>query len=414
MHDNFCKLMKVVIHARAIFATQHFSLAKEFFMKIIKLAIFLFCLGVQSSYAVGGLSRAQKFIEFSNKNFMEFSHTTIKPRSFININKRIFSTSESRDFTKKPTEIWYGSLWPEGHFGRRVANEFANRVTRETKNNIVVKVTPPLPDAELTKDVIDGKIQMTSGHGIQDYAPELALTYLPYLYNSFEHFRKVWTLGKSPASNTIVDRIEQKLPVKILGYSLIGYRDIILRDGYIDSSEDFKNLRVRVDGSSSSIETFKAFGADSITIEYHKVKESLKKGDIDAAENTSFNLIYMKWYEECKNISLTEHLMLLNVELINAEFWNKLSPQYQKIIHFAMQDTVKKFSDIACIEREKAIAELGNKYKLSINKISSLTRSQLMDKVSPMKLSFVKQYDLEKEYKYILGLKEKDLLLLEK
>jgi len=69
-------------------------------MKIIKLAILFVCLGAQPSYAVGSLLRAQKFIEFSNNNFIDFSRKTIKARFLINTNKRAFSTSDDTNIKK--------------------------------------------------------------------------------------------------------------------------------------------------------------------------------------------------------------------------------------------------------------------------------------------------------------------------
>jgi TRAP-type C4-dicarboxylate transport system substrate-binding protein len=308
-------------------------------------------------------------------------------------------------------KLVYGSLWPEGHFGRVIAQEFAEKVRKETSNKIIVEVTPPSADSELTEKVISGEIHMTSGHGLQDYVPEIALTYLPYLYNSFEHFREVWSMGKSLASDTLVNRTEQKLPqVKILGYSLVGCRDMILRKCSIRNEEDFKDLFVRVDGSKSSIETFKAFGSCPVSVEYHKVKESFKKDEIQAAENSPFNFIYMGWYEECNEISLTEHLMLLNIETVNTEFWGKLSSKYQEVILSAMQEATKKFSDTAYRKRTEALKQLGSEHGLSIREIDLPTKSRLKDKTQKMKEEFIKKYNLESEYEYIIGLGQKYIL----
>lgn len=123
--------------------------------------------------------------------------------------------------------ITYGSLWPEGHFGRDVAAGFAEAVAKGTNGRITVRVTPPSSDDVLTKQVIDGEIAMTSGHAIQDYVPELGLGYLPYLYTSFDEFRSIWTLG-TPVSDAVLAYVgRRKVPVVVLGYSVIGFRDVI-------------------------------------------------------------------------------------------------------------------------------------------------------------------------------------------
>lgn len=301
-------------------------------------------------------------------------------------------------------KLIYGSLWPDAHFGHKIANQFAERVTRETGGQIQASVTPPSSDSQLTKDLLDGKIQMTSGHDIQEFVPQLALSYLPYFYRDFNHFRSIWTLGKSPVSDSMVKIIENTVNVKVLGYSLIGFRDVILRNDFaINEPKDFHGLCIRNDGSSTTHDVFTAFGADPKSIEYHKVKNALAIREVNAAANTTFNLIYMGWYEVCKHISLTEHQMLFNCELVNNNFWNSLTKQEQNIINVAMNYAVKDFADTAASQRDLAIDRLKNEFGLIINKVNPLTKEELAIEVFPMKKEFVKKYNMEEEYNYILN-----------
>lgn len=306
--------------------------------------------------------------------------------------------------TKSGITVEYGSLWPEGHFGRKVAEGFAKAIKAGTDGRINVIVTPPSPDEELTKDVLDGKIAMTSGHAIQDYVPELGLGYLPYLYKSYDDFRRVWTLG-TPISNDILSYFKTRsIPAVTIGYSVIGFRDMILKDHKIEVANDFKQLKVRSDGSSTTHDVFQAFGADPQVIEYHKVKEALAKGTVQAAANTTFNLIYMKWYEETTNVSLTSHQILTNLEIVNINFWNGLSQDDQELFRVSMHAACDEFADSARKERSRAIKELGGPLGLAVNEVSPATKAQLADEVEPMKRAFVAQYHLEKEYEKILAM----------
>ncbi len=299
--------------------------------------------------------------------------------------------------------IQYGSLWPEGHFGRTVAEGFAEAVAQGTEGRIQVEITPPLPDDQLTKDVIEGKIAMTSGHAIQDYVPELGLGYLPYLYRTFDEFRSIWTLG-TPISDSILQKFkDRKIPVVTLGYSVIGFRDMILRDRRIMQASDFKGLKVRNDGSVTTHDTFLAFGADPRAIEYLEVKAALQAGLVDAAANTSFNLIYMQWYKVTKKVSLTSHQILTNLEIVNIDFWNSLVPEVQNVFRNAMHDACAKFAAIAKKKRGEAIEQLADRYGIEVNEIPEGTKAQLESDVEPMKLAFVKKYGLEKEYEDILS-----------
>jgi TRAP-type transport system periplasmic protein len=250
--------------------------------------------------------------------------------------------------------------------------------------------------------VLEGKLAMTSGHSIQDYVPELALGYLPYLYRSFDHFQQNWTLG-SAISDSMVERFEaRRIPVVVLGYSIIGFRDMILRDGAIAQLSDFNELKVRNDGSTTSHDMFTAFGARPQAIEYHEVKEALEKGVVDAADNTSFNLIYMQWYEVTKNVSVTSHQILTNLEIVNIDFWRSLSAADQEVFRIAMNDACTEFAAIAERERPVALEQLADRYGLAVNEVSDAAKAELKSAVEPMTQALVKTYGLEKDYQIII------------
>lgn len=299
--------------------------------------------------------------------------------------------------------IQYGSLWPEGHFARKIAESFAQEIADVTNSRIRVMVTPPMPDEELTKDVISGKIEMTSGHAIQDYVPELGLGYLPYLNRSFDEFRHIWTLGSSISDAILAKFHKRQIPVVVLGYSVIGFRDMILRDRAITHAQDFEGLKVRNDGSTTSHDTFVAFGADPRAIEYHQVKQALQRGEVDAAANTSFNLIYMQWHQVTNNVSLTSHQILTNLEIVNVGFWNSLDADDQNLFRNAMRIACDEFASTAKLKRGEAIQQLGDEYGLAVNEVSDEAKAQLATDVEPMKNAFVEKCGLQKEYAEILS-----------
>ncbi len=302
-----------------------------------------------------------------------------------------------------PRKITYGSLWPEGHFGRDVAHGFADAIATGTQGRIAVEVTPPSSDDDLTDDVLAGKIEMTSGHAIQDHVPEFGLGYLPYLYKSYDDYTRIWSLG-TPISDAIAAHIaRRKIPVQLLGYSVIGFRDVILRQRCIDSADSFKGLKIRFDGSTTSHDTFMALGAEPVGIEYHQVKDALAKGEIDAAANTSYNLIYMQWAEVAKNVSLTSHQLLTNLEIVNIDFWNSLAADDQALFRSAMAAACARFCATAKAKREEAVQLLSSQYKLNVNPVPDSVKAQFATVLAPMKKAFVQTYGLDKEYQAVLA-----------
>lgn len=315
--------------------------------------------------------------------------------------------------SKDVTTIQYGSLWPEGHFGRKVAQGFAEAIAKGTDGRIRVEVTPPSPDEQLTKDVLDGKIAMTSGHAIQDYVPELGLGYLPYLYRSYDDFRKIWTIG-TPISNKVLSNFgKRNIPAVPIGYSVIGFRDMILRNHKIETPSDFNGLKVRNDGSSTTHGVFVAFGADPQVIEYHKVKQALSDRTVVAAANTTYNLIYMQWYEVTTNVSLTSHQILTNLEIVNADFWKSLGANDKDLFLSTMKSACDEFAAMAQKERSVALERLGGPLRMAVNTVSEETKAELNRRTEPMKLAFVAKYGLEKEYEQIRSLQDHSVDQLE-
>lgn len=300
--------------------------------------------------------------------------------------------------------IGYGCLWPEGHFGRQIAQDFAARVAARSGGAIAVAVTPPTPDMDSTAAVLDGRLQMASGHAIQEFAPEIGLSYLPYLYHSFAHFQRVWTLGGSPVSAAVIERFaERELPVEVLGYSLIGKRNMITRERAIAGSADFARLKVRVDGSPTTTATFAALAAEPVAIEYHQTLASLRAGAVDAAENSPFNLIAMGWWQACRHVSLTEHLLLLNVEIVNAEFWRGLAPPHQMVLRSEMQWACAQFAATAQAQYDSAIHRLAHEYNLQVNRLAHEARAELAAALAPMRAAFVARHRLEEAHAWVVA-----------
>lgn len=298
--------------------------------------------------------------------------------------------------------IGYGCLWPEGHFGRRIAGEFAARVAALSGGELLVEVTPPTPDAESTAALLDGRLELVSGHAIQDYVPEIGLSYLPYLYGSFAHFQQIWTLG-SQVSDALIGRFAAcDVPAEVLGYTLIGKRNMILRERPVAGLADFKGLKVRVDGSRTAAATFAALGADPLPVEYHQTLAALREGAVDAAENSPFNLIAMGWWQACGYVSLTEHMLLLNAELVNASFWRGLAPAHQALLRAEIERASGEFAARAQARYDEAVRLLATEHGLAVNRLSAAARAELEEATAAMRAQFVAAHGLEQAYGWIL------------
>jgi TRAP-type C4-dicarboxylate transport system substrate-binding protein len=104
-----------------------------------------------------------------------------------------------------------------------------------------------------------------------------------------------------------------------------------------------------------------------------------------------------------KNVSLTSHQLLTNLEIVNVDFWHSLSAQDQTLFRTAMGDACAKFCATAKVKREQALVELSQTYGLAVNPITPDVRAELEAKVEPLRQTFVQEHGLEKEYRAVLA-----------
>jgi tripartite ATP-independent transporter DctP family solute receptor len=302
------------------------------------------------------------------------------------------------------TTIRYGSIWPTTHFGFNVEQRFADRVAASTAGAVKIVVYPNSQlgtEREMTESVKIGALEMTTGGAaIQGYVPEVGLFYLPYMYRDFRHFQTAWTLGRSPVADTIARIVESKAGIKVLGYSLGGARDTALRNHPVEKLTDYRGVKIRVDDAPTSYATFKALGASPVPVPFNQVYTALQTGVIDAAENPPANVVSLKWYEQTKYLSLTDHLMVLNLEMVNLNFWNKLPREVRSGIQQAMVIQCQEFAREAFAARDASIRAL-KQAGMVVNEIRD--KSEFVAAVESMNRDFAAKHGLEKEMKWILA-----------
>ena len=270
----------------------------------------------------------------------------------------------------------FGTLWPVSRWDHTVMEHFAARTKELTKGHVDVQIFPSSQlgdERSMTESVKIGTLQMTSGGGaIQGSVPEVGLFYLGYLYHSYDHFTRVWTLGKSEVADGIAALVEKKTGIKVLGYICGGARDIVLRNRPIRTVDDFKGLKIRADQAPTSTGVLKALGASPTPVPYSGVYQALQTGVVDAAENPPSGLLGQKWYEVTRYLSLTDHQFVLHLLQVNGAFWRGLPAEYQQSLQTAADEAVVEYNSNARQNRAAEITELKAK-GLEVNEIADKT-----------------------------------------
>lgn len=127
----------------------------------------------------------------------------------------------------------------------------------------------------------------------------------------------------------------------------------------INTPDDLKGMKVRVQESPTTIKMMKALGATPTPMAYGEVYSALQAGVVDMAESNVTVLTVGRHGEVCKFFSYTEQQRLPDVLVVSKSRWDKFTKPQQEIIKKAAMDSFALQKDLwtktETEEKEKAI-----------------------------------------------------------
>ena len=111
-----------------------------------------------------------------------------------------------------------------------------------------------------------------------------------------------------------------------------GMRQTSSTDRPIALPQDFEGLRIRLPAGQMFTDTFRALGAEPVTINVNGIYEALKSGKVDAQENPLAVNEVFKLYEVQKHLAMTNHMWSGFNLMANGALWRKLPEDIQATI----------------------------------------------------------------------------------
>lgn len=159
---------------------------------------------------------------------------------------------------------------------------------------------------------------------------------LPYVFASKEHSFKVFDgeIGRELLLGT------EEFWIRGLSFYDAGFRSFYTIDKPINTPEDLSGLKIRVMKSQTAMEMVTALGGSPTPISWGELYTALQSGVVDGAENNPPSLYTSHHYEVCKYYTLDEHTCVPDVLIISSKVWKSLSPQEQKWLQEAADESV--------------------------------------------------------------------------
>lgn len=248
---------------------------------------------------------------------------------------------------------------------------FAKRIAELTNGRVKVDVYPASmlgDEDDMVEGLQMGTIDMcvSAPAKMSGFVPKVEIWGLPFLFRDVEHKNKV---VNGPVGRAITEEIESKTKIKVLGYWQSGIRYLFNSKKPVKTPEDLAGMKVRVMPGPVEIATWKGLGALPTPIAYAELYQALKQGVVDAAENDPANIIGMKFYEPCPNLSTTEHSIAVRYFLMSKKTWEKFPKDIQDAVIKAAKDTNEYQVKVDTDMIQKSLDVLVSKYGVKVTKV---------------------------------------------
>lgn len=267
--------------------------------------------------------------------------------------------SESSDSVQDTQIIRVAFNQSEEHPEYLAMKEFGEKFEEETDGRYKVEIYPNAilgDQGPVTEFVRTGALQMAMVPCSvpEGYNEDFAIIGAPYLYDSVDQLRKV-TL------NGTFDELfasTQKYNFEVVAVYTSGMRNIYASKP-IETPEDMKGLKVRVMDSDTYIQMTKLMGGVGVPMAQGDVYTGIQQKVIDGAENSERVYVDFKHYEVAKYYSYTQHVVMPDVVIANAEFLQDMSAEDREVYDRLMKESVEKEFDLfeESVEEAKQDAE---------------------------------------------------------
>ncbi|MBN2020204.1 MAG: TRAP transporter substrate-binding protein [Sedimentisphaerales bacterium] len=242
----------------------------------------------------------------------------------------------------------------------------AQRVKEKSNGRMRIDIYPSEQlgsEREAIEQLQVGALAMTkaSSSAIESFIPKMKVLGLPYLFRDSEHF---WKALEGPTGKEILASGE---PVGLRGLCFYdaGARSFYTKNRPVETPADLKGMKIRVQKSEMAVKMIVAMGGSATPIDWGELYTSLQQGVVDAAENNPPSFQSSMHYEVCKYYILDEHTRCPDVLMVSTFVWNKLSPDFQRILQEAADESVT-YQRKLWAEKEKECLEIVEKAGVTV------------------------------------------------
>ena len=216
----------------------------------------------------------------------------------------------------------------------------AEKLKEKSGGELAIKIYPNSQlgsEREAVELLQIGSLGMTkvSAATMESFSPNFKVLSLPYIFRDKAHYYDVL---EGEIGQELLTEGEQ-FWLRGLTYYDAGSRSFYTANKPINTPDDLKGLKIRVQASNTAIQMVNAFGGAATPISTGEIYTALQQGVVDGAENNPPTFYLARHYEVAKHYALNEHTMVPDILLISTKVWEKLTPQEQQWLQEAAEES---------------------------------------------------------------------------
>ena len=220
---------------------------------------------------------------------------------------------------------------------------------------------------------------------------DLGLFDFPFIVSTFD---QATALSEGGFGKAMMDALPEK-DLIALGYWGLGFRNATNSSRPIAKLEDFAGLKLRVIPNPVYLETFRAFKANPVPMAFGELYTALENKTVDGQENPYSVILSNKFYEVQKYVSATNHTFTQNIIIVSKKFWDRLSPEEQKMFRDTYAETIQYQREQTQLAANNALGELKAK-GMQFNEIAPTEHTRMRAATKGVIEKFSADYDPEK------------------
>lgn len=252
--------------------------------------------------------------------------------------------------------------------GDQVAFDWlAEEIERRTNGEVALEVYwggSLGAEATLGQSLQTGVVDIlpNSGSNAAAAVPEAGLLSTSYLFRDFDHYKAVAN------DEDFFGRLQQIVEDHDLGYQLVGLgatgsRNLYNRIREVETPEDAKGMKIRVQNSPIEFQVWQTIGMLPTSIASTEIYMSLQTGVVDAAESSVPFIVSNKYYEVAPYITMTNHQISTHLHFMSDMALEKIPEEHRQTV----LDLLREAGNVQIDATKRLSAELTETLKSQPN-----------------------------------------------